>query len=180
MPDSRIYRLYADYNAWMNRKVYEAAAKLDAAEQTRDRGAFFGSIFGTLNHIAVADQIWLHRFAAHFPTHAALEPIRASRAPTSLDSPQFDTLAGLAKLREQLDAVIVDWIGSLTDADLDATLSYRNIKGEAFSKPLALVLLHFFNHQTHHRGQTTTLLTQAGQDVGVTDLNALIPDAGTA
>ena len=62
----------ADYNRWMNQRMYEAACTLPEAEVTRDRGAFFGSILQTLNHIAVGDTLWLHRFSQH-PEMAELQ-----------------------------------------------------------------------------------------------------------
>lgn len=168
--------MMAAYNAWMNAKLYEAAAKLPAGELARDRGAFFGSILGTLNHLVVADTIWLKRFAAHPVRPAALEPIRALPQPAALDEIQFTDLAALKARRDVIDAAISGWAAALTAADLAYVLHYANTKGVKSQKRLSSLVTHFFNHQTHHRGQATTLLFQAGQDVGVTDLLALIPN----
>ncbi|NLH81102.1 MAG: damage-inducible protein DinB [Phyllobacteriaceae bacterium] len=168
-------RLAADYNAWMNRSIYDAAGRLPAEEVAADRGAFFGSILGTLEHLVVGDTLWLKRFAEH-PSGAALAPVRALPRPTALSQIQFGALAPLRERREMLDGLIVAWARSLTESDLDVPLAYRSTRGDAFVKPFELVIQHFFNHQTHHRGQTTTLLTQAGVDVGVTDLLTLIPN----
>lgn len=167
-------RLMADYNRWMNQRVYAAAARLPADAVTQDRGAFFGSILGTLNHLMVADRIWLRRFAEHPARFAALEPLRGQPAPTDLRAVQHDTLPALRAAREQLDATIADWAGEVSEADLDHVLAYTNTKGALWRQPFGLLLIHFFNHQTHHRGQVTTLLTQAGEDVGGTDLLELI------
>lgn len=170
-------RKMAEYNAWMNAKVYEAAGKLPADALAQQRGAFFGSILGTLNHLLVADTIWLKRFAMH-PSHfAALEPVRALAMPERLDTMLFAGLEEMTLYRVWLDGVITSLADTLTDADLVSTLHYTNTKGAPFAKPLAGVLMHFFNHQTHHRGQVSTLLTQAGVDIGVTDLLVLAPDA---
>jgi uncharacterized damage-inducible protein DinB len=169
-------RLMADYNAWMNRSVYDAAARLPAEEIATDRGAFFGSILGTLEHLVVADTIWTQRFAEH-PAGAALAPVRELARPSGLAQIQFGALAPLRERREMLDGLIVAWMASLAESDLDLPLAYRNTRGDAFVKPFALVLGHVFNHQTHHRGQTTTLLSQAGVDVGGTDLLTLVPAA---
>ena len=168
--------LLASYNAWMNAKLYEAAAALSPDEIAADRKAFFGSLLGTLNHIVVGDTIWLKRFATHPGNHAALEPIRRSPAPHALDQILFDNLPALWEHRQQLDGTINTWAASLTEADLECPLSYKNTKGIAANKRFSSLVLHFFNHQTHHRGQATTLLYQAGIDVGVTDLLMLIPD----
>jgi uncharacterized damage-inducible protein DinB len=173
-------RLLAAYNAWMNAKIYDAAAKLPVQELATDRGAFFKSIIGTLNHLVVADTIWLKRFAMHPARHAALEPLRKSAMPASLDQILFTDLPALRAHRETLDATIRQWVAELTDADLQHVLHYANMKGVPAQKRLGALLVHFFNHQTHHRGQAGTLLFQAGVDVGITDLLALIPDESGA
>lgn len=166
----------ASYNQWMNAKLYEAAAKLPADELAADRGAFFGSLLGTLNHIVNGDTIWLRRFAAHFADNTALEPIRQLPHPTALGQVQFTELAQLTERRRLIDAAVLAWADTVTPSDLDQTLHYVNSRGEVGDKHLFGVVVHFFNHQTHHRGQCTTLLTQAGIDVGITDLLMLIPN----
>jgi len=168
--------LLARYNEWMNNKLYEAAAGLPPDALAADRKAFFGSLLATLNHIAVADTIWLKRFASHPRFADALAPIAALPAPATLDQMLFDSFAGLRERRAFLDRQVLAWVPSLRDDDLDAVIAYRRYNGESNNKPLGQLLLHFFNHQTHHRGQASTLLTQAGVDVGVTDLLMLVPD----
>ena len=169
--------LLARYNEWMNNKLYEAAATLPAEQLAADRGAFFGSLLATLNHIAVADTIWLKRIGTHPRFATALASVAALPAPAALDQLLFDALPTLRERRTWLDRLILDWTAGLADADLDAVISYRRMNGEANNRQLRLLLLHFFNHQTHHRGQATTLLSQAGVDVGVTDLLMLVPEA---
>lgn len=168
------FRLFADYNLWMNDKIYTTAAMLPAAALTLDRGAFFKSILGTLEHLVVADTLWLKRFVAH-PSGGALAPIDSLPLPNALDQAQFGALEPLRERREMLDRLVIDWVGGLEENDFDVPLTYRRINGESKTQPFGLVLVHFFNHQTHHRGQTTTLLTQAGVDVGVTDLLVRVP-----
>lgn len=170
-------RLLATYNAWMNARVYDAAARLTMQELAADRGAFFGSILGTLNHLVVADTIWLKRFATHPAQHTALEPLRQTAMPTALNQILFAELPALRAHRDRLDATITEWIVGLTDADLQHVLHYANTRGVPAKRHFGTLLIHFFNHQTHHRGQVSTLLMQAGEDVGVTDLLALIPEA---
>ncbi len=166
----------ATYNEWMNAKLYDAAARLPADELMAERGAFFGSIFGTLNHLVVGDTVWLKRIAQAFAHFKALDPVRALDMPTALDQPLFNDLPSMLVRRMELDAVIRQWAESLTPGDLGETLEYTSMKGVVSRKQLGLVLMHVFNHQTHHRGQATTLLFQAGQDVGVTDLLVRIPN----
>lgn len=166
--------LMAEYNQWMNRKLYKAAATLTDAELTADRQAFFSSILGTLNHLALGDTVWLKRFAQHPANFSALAPLSAIATPTDLKQLAFADIRALANHRAWLDQLIIKWAHGLRETDLDQRLSYRNMRGVANSKPFFGLLVHFFNHQTHHRGQATTLLTQAGVDVGDTDLLALI------
>ncbi len=170
------FRMMAEYNAWMNTKLYETAAKLSPAEVARDRGAFFGSILGTLNHLVVGDTIWPKRFAAHPGNPAALDPVRAMAQPAALNQVLYADLGELRACRKVIDAAINAWAAALTQADLDHVLDYTNTKGAAFRGRMSSLVTHFFNHQTHHRGQVTTLLFQAGQDVGATDLLVLIPN----
>lgn len=165
--------LMAAYNRWMNRRMYEAAATLPEATLREDRGAFFGSIQATLNHIAVADTIWLHRFAQPEAAEALRVALRPFPLPTSLRQELAGSFADLQRHRAALDAVITQWAGALTDAQLTGELVYRNTTGKTFTRSWQQLVLHFFNHQTHHRGQSSTLLFQAGVDVGVTDLIAL-------
>lgn len=166
--------LMATYNQWMNRKVYDAAARLTDAQVRIDRQAFFDSIFGTLNHLTLGDTVWLKRFAQHPAGYTALLPLQAIATPTDLRQLAFADLPELAAHRFWLDQLIIDWVHTLSEPDLDHRLHYHNMRGEASGKPFFGLLTHFFNHQTHHRGQVTTLLTQAGQDVGDTDLLVLI------
>ncbi|TJY55915.1 DUF664 domain-containing protein [Sinimarinibacterium sp. CAU 1509] len=169
-------QLMASYNAWMNEKVYAAAATLTPEQLAQDRGAFFGSILGTLNHLIVADTIWLQRFARHPAQFTALESVRELPSPRALNETVFADLPSLTQRRALLDSTIQALASELSEADLNQTLHYHSTRGVPGAKPFGPLLMHFFNHQTHHRGQVTTLLSQAGIDVGVTDLLMLIPD----
>ncbi|KAF7788918.1 hypothetical protein PRUB_a2020 [Pseudoalteromonas rubra] len=170
------FRLLADYNQWMNHKIYTAAARLNETALKQDRGAFFGSILGTLNHLVVADLIWLKRFAAIEACASVLAPVAAQPDPTSLAQCIFEDLAQLTDYRQWLDKQIIYLLQALQESDLAGTLTYRNTKGATYQKPFASLLTHLFNHQTHHRGQISTLLSQAGEDLGATDLVLLVDD----
>ena len=111
------------------------------ADYRADRGAFFKSMHGTLNHLLTADWAWMHRFTGEGPS------------PTRLDAIHHDTLPGLRAAREAEDRRIIAYIDSLTEQKLAGTISYRRVSTpEAFVQPLAPALAHFFNHQAHHRG----------------------------
>ncbi len=174
------FRLLADYNRWMNDKVYEAAGRLDAAALAVDRRAFFGSILGTLNHLVVADLTWLGRFSQHPAWPSLRDSLREWPVPASLDHVLYPDFVELRERRGRLDRLFQAWVCAMKDSDLETPLEYRNMKGVLARRETGSLVLHLFNHQTHHRGQTTTLLTQAGQDVGVTDLLMLIPNMAEA
>jgi uncharacterized damage-inducible protein DinB len=170
------YRFLARYNRWMNQRLYAACETLDAGERQRQRGAFFGSIHHTLTHLLLADRLWLHRFASQQTRFAALDAAVLALPPgvdyVSVDA--FPDWAGLRQARDTLDEVIERWLAEMTPDFLTSSMRYANTKGVQRSHPAWQAMTHFFNHQTHHRGQTTTLLMQAGVDVGVTDLVALL------
>ena len=171
------FQLMADYNRWMNGNLHRAAGALPAEALDAPRGAFFGSILGTLNHLVVADTVWLKRFGGEGrDTHwTALQAEAGMPMPPALDARPCADLAQWWDTRRKLDAVIVEWIGQLADAELGQVLQYRNMRGDPQRRRLSHLLLHLFNHQTHHRGQATTLFSQCGVDVGVTDLLARLP-----
>ena len=164
----------AEYNSWMNLRLFDATANLSEAQIFEDRGAFFGSIFETLNHIATADLIWMHRFAQLEGLSNSENLMIGFLSPTTLRQRLAQSLPELRGLRTRLDRKIVELAGLVTEQQLSAILGYSNTSGQKQAKNFGLLLQHFFNHQTHHRGQATTLLFQAGVDIGVTDLNALI------
>ena len=170
------YELMAAYNQWMNKAMYESASTLSNDEIQKDRGAFFGSIIGSLNHILVGDTIWLKRFAGHEIEYPSLGYVRDLESPGALNAILCSSLSVLAEERSKMDEVIVLFSSELTEQAIASPLAYTNTKGQPFIKNFGYSLQHFFNHQTHHRGQVSTLLYQAGVDVGVTDLLVGIPN----
>jgi len=176
MGDSMIDYLtrMARYNQWVNPRLYDKVQQLPADEIARDRGAFFGSILGTLNHILVADMFWLRRFSSSKLCKDALTPMRDMAMPGSLRDILFDDIQILCTKREEMDALILDFSDTWNDEILASPIRYRNMAGEKHQQPLGALLQHFFNHQTHHRGQITTLLFQAGIDPEATDLIVML------
>jgi uncharacterized damage-inducible protein DinB len=175
MPTREDIVLLASYNASMNSKLYAAAATLPKDVLSADRGAFFGSVLGTLNHLVAGDTIWLRRFMAHPSGFPSLQAMVDIPAPASLSHRYSDDLDSLQELRMRLDAVIAALAAEVSNEDLAQPLSYRNSRGEC-RKNFGSLLLHFFKHQTHHRGQASTLLSQSDVDIGVTDLLEWIPE----
>lgn len=168
------YEMLARYNRWMNEKLYDVAALLSDDERNRDLGAFFRSVHGTLDHILFGDRIWLARFGVH-DAGALPEPGPAYE----LDL--YPDFAELRRERARTDLALDRWVKTLTEQTLAAPLRYSNLSGKSFEHPLHFAVQHLFNHQTHHRGQVTTLLKQLGRDPGVTDLMAMLrlPDWAT-
>ena len=170
------FELMAEYNQGMNGNIYQAASKLIESDLAKDQCAFFGSIINTLNHMLVGDIIWLQRFANHLEDFSALDYVRALETPKSLDTILYSEFGALKVEREKMDEVIRFFTKELTNKAISEPFSYKNTKGQAFIKNFGHVLQHFFNHQTHHRGQVSTLLYQQGIDIGVTDLLVNIPN----
>lgn len=170
------FDLFAEYNRLMNARLYDGASQLSDSDLRRDRGAFFKSVLGTLNHILVGDILWLKRFAKHPSSEAALRYMVNMERPRSLDATLFDELEPLREQRTVVDDIIVDWLGSLVEVDFQGAISYESMSGVRFTKPFASLISHLFLHQVHHRGQVTTLLSQSGVDFGETDLIEIIAD----
>jgi len=162
--DPALYRRLARYNSCMTDKAYAAAGRLSDAERKADRGAFFRSVHSTLNHILFADRIWMGRFTGRayevrgmgVDLYDDFDSLKSAHAEMCRDVEAF------------CDGLTADWLAG----DLTWTSGQD---GRTRNRPRWLILSHVFNHQTHHRGQLSTLLTQAGVDIGVTDL-PFVPD----
>lgn len=173
------FELMAHYNATMNQKICVSIANLPKDVLWETKKAFFGSILGTLNHLIVGDLIWMHRFMTQ-TNHSDLSKMRMLLAdfvlPTTLTQILYDNKKAYISNRQVLDAIIIQFIEETTETNFLKNLTYINTKGIVFNKPFSMLLQHFFNHQTHHRGQITTLLSQMDIDIGETDLLMLIND----
>jgi uncharacterized damage-inducible protein DinB len=144
------FRTIARYNAWANRRLYDACARLSEAEYRKERAAFFRSIHGTLNHGMVGDRVWMARIEG------------VSSGVTALDQILHDDLPSLRAAREKEDARIIAFLAPLGDDEIGRMVRYRTMSQPQtdMATPLSLVLGHMFNHATHHRGQVHGLLSQ--------------------
>ena len=169
----RHFRRLAQYNAWFNQELYQRVDGLDEELRRRDLGAFFGSIHGTLGHILLADRLWLARFARPAPGNVfhfeSLQDADLVWKQTDLAHELYADWRDLWTARKETDGVLRRFVHEMRDEWLDSDFHYENSKGIAFTAPLWHTVAHLFNHQTHHRGQVTTLLAQQGVDVGPTD-----------
>jgi uncharacterized damage-inducible protein DinB len=156
---------YARYNRLANVLLYDACARLDDADYRRDLGAFFGSVHGTLNHLLLGDTIWMTRFDGR------------AHPSTGLDAILFDDFTALHAARAAMDARIERFFAALPPGFDRGGVRYVNNSGFDTEDPLSVILPHFFNHQTHHRAQVHTLLSQLGHAPPVLDLHRVLrPD----
>ncbi|MGC2810686.1 MAG: DinB family protein [Bradyrhizobium sp.] len=135
------FQQLADYNRWANLRLYGAALDLPEQQYRRAIGVFFGSLHGTLNHLLVTDRIWMKRLTGQ------------GEAPNRLDAILHDNRQDLLRARIAEDARLTDLVRSYTEADLTRAVAYQTMAGKPYTQPLQELLLHLFNHQTHHRGQ---------------------------
>jgi uncharacterized damage-inducible protein DinB len=151
----------ARYNAWQNQNLYSCAERLPDEARRQERGAFFGSIHGTLNHLLWADEIWMSRFCGTPRPQGGIPESTGLRA--GWDELKRDRMA--------FDARIIGWANELNDSALSGDLTYYSGAAKRdVTAPKWLLITHFFNHETHHRGQVHCMLTQAGIRPSDTDL----------
>ena len=163
MTNPALFQTFARYNRAMNQAVYSVCANIPDAERKADRGAFFKSVHGTLNHLMFGDHAWMNRFDG------------GDRPAPGTDAELFSDFNKMRAAREKLDSEIAAWAAGLTDAWLAEQVEWTSRTDNlTFNQPRWVLVSHMFNHQTHHRGQLTTILTQMGHDVGVTDFPKLI------
>ncbi len=153
-------QMFGEYNRWMNEKLFAAAARLSDEQRKADLGAFFKSVHESFEHVLYVDTLWLTRFRGE-----AVGPQSAGLA-----YPDFEALRAVRAVRDQ---ELSDWATSLTGDWLASPYSWTSVAGRMFTLPGFAVMSQIFNHQTHHRGQITTLLSQHGIDPGVTDIPLL-------
>lgn len=154
-------QLMARYNQWQNRSLYAAADQLSDADRKRDQGAFWGSIHGTLNHLLWGDQNWMHRFAG------TPRPTIPGKESPGL----FEHWADLKREREAFDETIIGWTDGLNQEWLAGDITwFSGLSGREMTRPRWKIVTHFFNHQTHHRGQVHAMLTRLGAKPEDTDL----------
>ena len=153
------FLMMATHNRWANRLLYDGVAILTEEEFRQDTGAFFASMCGTLNHILVADLIWMHRFTGK------------GELPGGLDTILHDEFDELREAREATDERILEWVGGLGEDELAGRFHYMTVTDlKTVSQRLAPALAHFFNHQTHHRGQAHMILSVLGETPPSLDL----------
>ncbi len=150
-------RLMADYHHWALQRLYAVVDQLSDSDYRRDTKLFFNSVHGSLNHILLVDHIWHARLVA--------SPI----AITGLDQELESDRAALKSRSLKFAKSWRGFVDALTPEQIAGDLDYRTIKGDPYRMPYASLILHVFNHATHHRGQISTVLTQLGLEAPVMD-----------
>ncbi len=172
-PDALFPEL-ARYNRWMNERLYAVASTLTDEERRRDLGAFFGSVHLTLTHLLICDRAWLARLRGDRGEFTFCDADGKPLPVSGFSDDVYPDFEALTRERRVTDQRIALWVDRLGPRDLISEVAYNDTKGVTHQHARWWAVLHLFNHQTHHRGQATTLLKQLGKDVGVTDLIAML------
>jgi uncharacterized damage-inducible protein DinB len=160
------FQTMARYNRWANARLYDAAAALPDALYRKDIGLFFKSLHGTLNHLLATDRIWMRRIDG------------TGEAPDRLNAILFEEFAALREARKAEDERILRFVESVSEGELEAIRDYKTTRGVPQRDPLGQILAHLFNHQTHHRGQAHTALSQlTGAEPPPLDLLVMLREA---
>ena len=162
MIDARYVRTMARYNSWQNNQLMPVLEAMSMAELSQERGSFFGSLLGTANHLLWGDALWMSRF----------DPSVIAPDCTLSDSPALhSTIGSWAADRFRMDGKIRFWADGIRALELEGDMTWHSASaGREITAPVATCVVHFFNHQTHHRGQIHAMLTAAGQKAPVSDL----------
>lgn len=159
MTPENYYELMASYNQWMNQKIFSICSEIPDDIRKKDLGAFFKSIHGTLNHILYGDRAWMGRFTNN--------PFQVKVIGQEL----FCDFDELWDERAATDKAILEWSNDLSPEWLSSPFEFTsNVDAKTRTLPAWALVAHMFNHQTHHRGQLTTLMKQVGYDPGITDI----------
>lgn len=144
------FSMLARYNGWANSRLYAHAHTVSDEAYRRDVGVYFKSLHATLNHILVADRIWMRRLTG------------TGEQPKALNAVLFDDLASLSRARVVEDQRIDDFVAGLKADDIEREVDFKSMKGIEQRQPVREILAHVFNHQAHHRGQAHAILTRLG------------------
>ena len=154
-------RTMSAYNSEMNRRLYTAAGRIPDVARRQDRGAFWGSLHGTLCHLLWGDQMWMARFDGWE------KPVTIQKQSAAL----VEAFDELRRARVEADAKIEAWAGRVTESWLaEEQVFFSSSAQRELRQPRSFLVTHLFNHQTHHRGQAHALITACGEKTGDTDL----------
>lgn len=170
------FRMMAHYNQRINKQLMELCLVLPEDKLRQATHSFFPNIISYWNHILFGDLILMKRMAANSVTGLSLDMFETLPVPNSPNDVYCDSLADFALLRDRVDLIILQYCSQLSEQECGSILSYITTEGQQITKSVADVLQHLFNHQTHHRGQLTCVLSQLGIDYGCMDLPVIVSE----
>ena len=149
-----------DYSVWANEEYFKQIGDLPADETTKQRQSFMNSIFISVNHLLVIDEVWL--------SHMKKEKHSIEKLQTIL----HEKLDDLWAAKKAMDQEIRDYVSGLSEAELEEDVEYELIGGNTGSLPRYLIITHLAMHGAFHRGIIGDMFGQiplrpAGQDIPV-------------
>lgn len=151
-----LQRLY-DYGYWANRRLFQAISRLSPEQFTETVAGSYGSVRNTMVHILSAEWGWLSRCGG------------PDRGP-ALKPEAYPTIEVVVEAWSRVEGYMREFLGDLSDADLQRIVEFQNPRGEKRSMPVGELLQHAANHGVHHRGQVALLIRALGQAPGNFDL----------
>ncbi|GAA0820826.1 DinB family protein [Colwellia asteriadis] len=170
------FQMLARYNQRINNQLLTCCLTLSNAQLTANTNSFFPTIISYWNHLLFGDLILLGRLAKNNIANISIDDFSKFPTPKSPQDVYYNNLADIAQLREQLDRLIIQYCQQLTDEECRQSINYQTTEGQPMTKVVADVTQHIFNHQTHHRGQLTCILSQFNVDYGSMDLPVIVPE----
>jgi len=174
------FKMQSLYNMRMNSQLLDCSSQLSAEKLSEDTKTFFPSIISYWNHLMFGDLIMMNRLAANEVGNISSIDLDPFPDPVSTKDIYFDNLSDIENVRSKIDRLIFEWCSTLTDEDCGQILIYRTTEGQEISRIASDVIQHMFNHETHHRGQLTCILSLNGVDYGCTDLPIVVPEGSQA
>ena len=170
------FQMMAEYNKCINNQLINCCQLLSNDDLSKDTLSFFPNIISYWNHILFGDLILLGRLAKNEISSLTSNDFNELPTPKSPRDIYHENFTNIVVLRNQVDVLISQYCRDLTDEECDQTITYQTTENQTITKKVADVTQHIFNHQTHHRGQLTCILSQLGVDYGCMDLPVIVPD----
>lgn len=168
------------YNQRINNQLIDICLSQPEEIQVKETHSFFSTIIDYWNHILFGDLILLRRLATNKIANLSLEDFSELPVPKSPNDVFHEDLTNIKTLREQVDQILVQFCEDLRESDCEKFITYTTTEGTLMTKAVADVTQHIFNHQAHHRGQLTCVLSQFGIDYGCMDLPFIVTEGSRA
>jgi len=170
------FRMLSLYNHRINTQLIDSCMNLSTDILEKETHSFFSNIINYWNHILFGDLILMGRLALNDVAHLSSKDMTKFPIPNSPQDIYHNNLSDIAILRTKVDALIIQFCKNLTDDDCEKLITYTTTERKLITIAVADVMQHIFNHQTHHRGQLTCILSQLGVDYGCMDLPVIVSE----